>query len=318
MCTRQLGIDQALELIQVRDCLIIFEKTMDLIERPRKKAKKGAAPVLEMEEAPLDVLTVLLPPPEISCLEIRTSQAATFRSLIDALKEFLDDANLECSTEHGLRISAIDPSQTILVQCVLPHFEVFACGRPLFIGVNMDKFFRLIKKMAFSNILGLAIDATQQDVLHIVAQAKAKSYSTKMPLLDLKHSDFRLPDSNFQAVVSLSSTELQKTVRDLADLAEEVELTKRGHTLCWKTAGKQQVSFAIEMGPDLVTVLHETEPHAEIRAVFALHHLAMFVKCTSLSPTVELSLCNDYMLVVKYQCGDLGTVRFAAVPRQIE
>jgi proliferating cell nuclear antigen len=47
-----------------------------------------------------------------------------------------------------------------------------------------------------------------------------------------------------------------------------------------------------------------------VQGIFELKYLGFFTKCTSLCPTVEIFLKNDYPLILRYYVGNLGEVRF--------
>ena len=56
-------------------------------------------------------------------LEIKTIQASTIKSVIDAMKEILMDVNLEFD-EHGMKIVALDNTHIVLIHLKL-HAEKF-------------------------------------------------------------------------------------------------------------------------------------------------------------------------------------------------
>ena len=56
-------------------------------------------------------------------VEIKTVQSSAFRILVEALKEILVDANLECD-ETGIKMIAMDSSRTVLVHLKL-HADKF-------------------------------------------------------------------------------------------------------------------------------------------------------------------------------------------------
>jgi len=86
---------------------------------------------------------------EKHAFRIRTVKASPFRILIEALKEILTEANLEIDP-HGLKIIAMDGTQTVLVHLRLHSewFEEFYCPQRLILGLNMINFF---KAMIFCN-----------------------------------------------------------------------------------------------------------------------------------------------------------------------
>ena len=77
-------------------------------------------------------------------IEIKTVQASAFRILIEALKEILVDANLECD-ETGIKMMAMDSSHTVLVHLKLhsDKFEYFKCEEKRNLGINMINFLEL-------------------------------------------------------------------------------------------------------------------------------------------------------------------------------
>ena len=76
-------------------------------------------------------------------LKIKTVQSSAFRILIEALKEILVDANLECD-ETGIKMIAMDSSHTVLAHLKLfsDKFEFYQCLEKRVLGINMINFFR--------------------------------------------------------------------------------------------------------------------------------------------------------------------------------
>ena len=91
-------------------------------------------------------------------LELKTVQTNSFKVLIEALKEILTDANITFDST-GLKIVAMDPSQTVLVHLKLEasKFEYYKCDKRLVIGVSMINFFKLIKTMTNNDSLNLLL-----------------------------------------------------------------------------------------------------------------------------------------------------------------
>ena len=51
-----------------------------------------------------------------------------------------------------------------------------------------------------------------------------------------------------------------------------------------------------------------------VQGVFQLKHLVLFTKCTSLCPSIEMYLKNDYPLILKYTVANLGEVKLVLAP----
>ena len=81
--------------------------------------------------------------------EIRTVQSAAFRTLIEALKEILTEANLEFDST-GLKVIDVDETHTVLTYLRLhaDRFEYFYCPAKYVLGINMIYLFKLIKTLS--------------------------------------------------------------------------------------------------------------------------------------------------------------------------
>ena len=73
--------------------------------------------------------------------EIKTVQSGAFRSLVEAIKEIVTEANIEFSSE-GIKIVNVDETHTVLVYLKLyaDRFENYFCPKKYILGVNMIYF----------------------------------------------------------------------------------------------------------------------------------------------------------------------------------
>ena len=120
-------------------------------------------------------------------LELKTIQASAFRILIEALKEFLTDVNIEFTKheiiddEHtgGLNIIALNNSSSILVHLKLDadKFDSYKClNNKINIGINMTYLFKLIKTINNNDILTLFLDDNDINKLGIKIENSNKNY----------------------------------------------------------------------------------------------------------------------------------------------
>lgn len=253
---------------------------------------------------------------ETALMFLKTGQTNVVRILIDALKEILEDANLEC-TPTGIKINCIDNSRSVFVQCELSSFEHYECKQLIYIGINMAKLCKVIKMIGNSETISMWVDENSPLSLNVVYQDReAKKVShTELNMLDLDAHSYTMPDSiEFQSVITMPSIEFQQIIRNLSSVSDEVEITKVGNQLKFSTAGRPEFHHSISFHG--LTFLQNESPDDIIRNVYSLHHMSMFIKCTNLSPFVELYLKNDFCIIVKYTCGSLGSIRFFATPRR--
>ena len=123
-------------------------------------------------------------------IEIKTVQASAFRILVEALKEILVDANLECD-ETGIKMIAMDSSHTVLAHLKLhaDKFESYHCSEKRVLGINMINLFRIIKTMNNSDTLTLFLESNNDSMLGIKIENSDKNTTSTfyLNLMDLNY-----------------------------------------------------------------------------------------------------------------------------------
>jgi len=254
--------------------------------------------------------------------EIRTVQAGAVRTLIEALKEILTEANLEFDSQ-GIKVMAVDETHTVLVYLRLhaDRFETYYCPAKHVLGVNMIYLFKLIKTMGNNDNLTLYLPASNPNKLGIRMENSEKSTVTNyfLKLFDTDVEDIQIPSLNFTSIIHMPSTDLQKICRDMNALGEklDVEITSSASDLMFKCIGDfaEQETVISENSTSNMKVHKEAGTTSEIvQGIFQLKHLVLFTKCTSLCPSIELYLKNDYPLILRYTVANLGEVKLVLAP----
>jgi proliferating cell nuclear antigen len=133
-------------------------------------------------------------------LRARTVKAASFRTIIEAVKEILTDANLEFD-QHGLKIMAMDGTHTILVHLRLQadRFDEYYCPQKYILGVNMINFFKLVKTMSNSESIVLFLKKSDTTKLGIQILNGEKQMTTHfaLNLIELDVRPIAIPPVQF-------------------------------------------------------------------------------------------------------------------------
>ncbi len=160
-------------------------------------------------------------------IEIKTVQAACFKSLIESLKEILTDANIEF-TESAIRIVTMDPTQTILVHLKLEkeNFEYYQCKHKIYIGVNMLNFFKLIRALTNNDALTLFIDSDNTNLLGIRIENGEKNSVTTyyLNLIEVDETTYQIPPAQFESIITMPSNDFNKICRDMINLSDIIEI----------------------------------------------------------------------------------------------
>jgi len=251
---------------------------------------------------------------------IRTVKAAPFRTLVEALKDILTDANLEFDSK-GLRIMSMDGTHSILVHLHLDgsRFDEWYCPQKHIIGINMINLFKLVKTMSNNESIVLYVRKSAADKLGIEILNSEKQMTTRFALniIELDVRPLKIPPVEFESIITMPSVDFQKIIRDMHTLGEKVEIQSASHELVFRCNGDcadQETIFRIGQNG-----IEQPKSAVEIvQGVFALKHFVLFTKCTSLCSDISLHLKNDYPIIVEYNVAGLGEIKLALAPALVK
>lgn len=254
-------------------------------------------------------------------LELKTVQSSIIRILIEALKEILPDTNIEFNST-GIRIITMDLSHTVLVHLRLDgsQFEHYHCPEKIVVGVNMLNLFKLVKTMNNNETLTLFITQADPSRLGIRIDNGDKNTVTnfKLNLLDLDEEEIEVPPAQFSSVINIPSSDFQKICRDMSNLSNLIEIKSVDNQLVFTCRGDFAQQETI-MGENTngISYIEKQNSYDIIQGVFSLKHLVLFTKCTNLCNGIQMFLENDYPLIISYQVGSLGDIKFCLAPKKV-
>jgi len=165
-------------------------------------------------------------------LEATLNEAVTLKRLLDAVKEVVQDANFECN-EGGINLQAMDNSHVALVSVKLhaDGFALYRCDRPIPLGVNLTSLTKVLKCAKDDDKCTLkATDDGDVLSLKYEAQRADRVADYDMKLMDIDADTLGIPDTDYDARVTMPSSDFSRIVRDLHSLGESVriEVSKEG------------------------------------------------------------------------------------------
>ena len=211
-------------------------------------------------------------------------------------------------TPQGIKVVSLDTAHVTLINMFLPaeNFEEYSCDTEIIAGINLTNMYKLLKSVTNNDSLRMKID--DHDILEIEIENTVKHSTTKfrLKLLDINEDDLTVPDIEMDLVTTLPSVDFQRVARDMANLATDISIVRRGHLLELSCEGDfADQKTVIECGPP-----KEAEP---IGGVYPLKYINMYTKATNLCSNVQLfqnSQNPKLPLVVRYAIANLGDVRF--------
>jgi len=252
-------------------------------------------------------------------MELKTVQTGAFKTLIEALKEILTDANIEF-TDNCMKIITMDPTQTILVHLKLEkdNFESYFCKHKIFIGVNMLNFFKLIRTLTNNDALTLFIESDNMNLLGIRIENGEKNIFTDyyLNLIEVDETTYQIPPAQFESIITMPSNEFNKICRDMINLSDIIEIKSVGSQLIFSCKGEfaRQQTVIGETSNGLNFVKSSTEDNI-IQGYYNLKHLVLFTKCTNLCNSIEMYMKNNFPIVIKFSVGSIGSLKLALAPK---
>jgi proliferating cell nuclear antigen len=140
-----------------------------------------------------------------------------------------------------------------------------------------------------------------------------------LKLFDTDVEEMQIPSLNFTSIIQMPSTDLQKICRDMNALGEklDVEITSSGTDLMFRCMGdfaEQETIISENTASNMKVHKANNAANEIVQGIFQLKHLVLFTKCTSLCPTIELYLKNDFPLILRYTVANLGEIKLVLAP----
>ena len=252
-------------------------------------------------------------------IELKTVQSSAFKTLIEALKEILTDANIEFTDSH-MKIVTMDPTQTILVHLKLEksNFESYFCKHKITIGINMLNFFKLIRTLSNDDALTLFILNTNMNELGIRRENGEKNCVTTyyLNLIEVNESTYEIPPAQFESIITMPSNEFNKICRDMSNIADIIEIKSIGNQIVFSCNGEFAKQETI-MGETVNGLSFQKSCSDDniIQGYYNLKHMVLFTKCTNLCNSIEMYMKNNFPIVIKFSVGSLGDLKLALAPK---
>ncbi|KXS18575.1 proliferating cell nuclear antigen [Gonapodya prolifera JEL478] len=253
-------------------------------------------------------------------LEARMPQGAILRKCIDAIKDLVTDGNFDCN-DSGIALQAMDNSHVALVNLFLraSGFDPYRCDRNLTLGVNLGGFSKVLKCMGNDDVVTVKAE-DDGDTVSLTFESKdgGRVSEFELKLVDIDSEHLGIPDTNYDAIVSMPASEFQRICRDLSVLGESVIIDVSKDGVKFSASGESGTgSITVKQG---ASVDKESEGttinlNSAVQLTFSLKYLQNFSKATALADQVTLSLSADVPLLVEYTIGEVGYVRYYLAPK---
>ena len=236
-------------------------------------------------------------------MRLVTVQAAAIKSTFEVLKDILNDVNIYFKPD-GMYIVTLDTARTSLIDMHLAaeNFEEYSCTEDIDTGVNVTNMYKLLKTITSNDVLIISINCKEFMNIEIHSEQKKTCTKFALKLLDINENQIEVPEMSMTMNTPIPSVDFQRICRDMANIGDEIEITRSGTSLRFLCKG----DFA-----DQDTVIQCTEESPEMSGVYSLRYMNIFTKATSMCATVQIMQEQENrFLILKYNVANLGDLKF--------
>eukprot|EP01134_Creolimax_fragrantissima_P000366 CFRG0366T1 len=252
--------------------------------------------------------------------EARVAQADILKKILDAVRELVEQGNLDCSGT-GISLQAMDSSHVSLVALLLKAegFENYRCDRSINLGINMQSLGKIIKTAGNQDAITLSSE-DKGDVLALTFEStdQDKVSNFELKLMDVDAEQLAIPFAEYSVCIRMPSSEFARVTRDLSTIGDTVLITCTKDGVQFSTSGDSgrgsivlRQSASVDDTKKAVVI----EVEQTISLSFSTKFLVQFSKSASLNESVTLNLGEGVPLMVEYPMKDLGYVRYYLAPK---
>ncbi|KAH9278726.1 Proliferating cell nuclear antigen [Echinococcus granulosus] len=239
--------------------------------------------------------------------EARLPQADVWKKVIDAIKELVQEATIDCS-DTGISLQAMDSAHVSLVSLLMRSdgFETFSAAKILRCAGSTDSI--TLKAGDKADTITFLFESKNQE--------KVSEFELKLMDLDVDH--LGIPETDYKCVIRMPASELQRICRDLGQIGDSVVITVAKDGVGFSSTGDLG-SGKIKLSPsgnaDKPEESISIEMSESLTMTYSLHYFNIFAKAAPLSSQVILSLTADVPAVVEFPIEDLGHIRYYLAPK---
>jgi len=259
--------------------------------------------------------------------ECLLNQGELFKKIVASIQDLVQEGNFVCDDNH-MSFQGMDSSHVSLVSVSLRKegFEEYRCDREVTLGINFSSLGKVLKCMGTDDTLSVRADEESDSAMFVFeAPSQERVSNFELKLMDIDTDQLGIPDTQYQCVIKIPSTQFQRICRDLGAIGDTVTISATKEGVKFSVAGdigsgdmtlkqtqSQNADENDEDNEEEQVLIQLEEP---VQQTFALRYLTSFTKATALSKSVTISMGAEVPLVTEYEIDDLGFVRYYLAPK---
>lgn len=232
-------------------------------------------------------------------MEIQLSDTSLFRRSIEALKDFLPQAQFHASSA-GLQIRGMDVNHVGFVDYFLSakDCEKFKAPNNSVLGISTTILCKVLATASGAESLTLAEDG---ETLRLTITGEGRSSKFELPTLEIDADAVELPEMNYTATIRAKGSDFASAIRDLALFGDAItlRLDEEGfHMRAEGDVGKG--AMTLEPTDDREMTLEADS----VEMSYGLKYLQQILKsCCSISAVMEMAFDEAHPLRITTRFG---------------
>ncbi len=160
-------------------------------------------------------------------MEIIPTDSLLFRAAVDALKEFLPEAQIHVKPA-GLMICGMDRSHVGFVHYTLAKTDCksLKVPAPQTIGMNMINLSRVLAYVGSGDAIKLSLNkAADRLVIHTTNERIGKKATYELALMEITEDTVELPDLTYAAKVVAKTTDIVGVIKEVGAFGDSITMT---------------------------------------------------------------------------------------------
>jgi proliferating cell nuclear antigen len=232
-------------------------------------------------------------------MEIQLSDTSLFRRSIEALKDFLPQAQFHVS-ETGLQIRGMDVNHVGFVDYFLSAKDCDAFKAPAnsVLGISTTILCKVLATAGAADKLAIAEDG---ESLRVTFTGEGRSSKFELPTLEIDADAVELPEMDYTATIKAKGSDFASAIKDLALFGDSITLRLDDEGFHMRAEGDVgKGAMTLEPTDDREMTLEADS----VEISYGMKYLQQILKsCCSLSAVMELAFDESHPLRITTRFG---------------
>jgi len=251
--------------------------------------------------------------------QAKLNEVHVLKKIVEAIKDIVNVVNIDANP-NGLSFQAMDLSHVALVSLVLhaQGFQQYRADKNFPLGIKLANLHKILKCADNTDIVTMECEDEPQQ-LHFKFESQRQDKLSKFSLNLMMQDDeqLQIPQTVYASRITMPSSEFMRIIRELSQLAESVKITTTKKSISFSVngdivAGEMELR---ENNSDKQGEMIHIDVDEPVSNSFSLTFLNSFTKASTLSDSVHLYMSENTPLVVEYQIGEFGSLKYYLAPK---